>query len=132
MKCSFASSASFEAPVLHAVLYPSSPVLGILVGSRSDTELEIVQSIPALHSSAAVTPLVEAALRCIDEYCQLSNAKSKLHPNGISILGVYFANDATKKSDAINGVDFSLEDAKDVASRIKAVTGSAVILEVSH
>ena len=80
------SSTAYSKVVLHAIKYPHCTVRGVLLGrkgSGGDSDVRILDVIPALHN-ALLAPPVEMLFIHLDAYCQ----ESKL-----DILGVYFGKD---------------------------------------
>ncbi|KAH7721956.1 neighbor of COX4-like protein [Aphelenchoides avenae] len=90
------SSTAYSKVVLHAIKYPHCTVRGVLLGrkgSGGESDVRILDVIPALHN-ALLAPPVEMLFIHLDAYCQ----ESKL-----DILGVYFGKDRLN--------DESLDDA---------------------
>eukprot|EP00026_Physarum_polycephalum_P019181 Phypoly_transcript_21064.p1 GENE.Phypoly_transcript_21064~~Phypoly_transcript_21064.p1 ORF type:complete len:196 (+),score=16.85 Phypoly_transcript_21064:61-648(+) len=77
------SSVAYNKLILHAHKYAFSAVCGILVGSASGDNVEILDAIPLFHTPP-LAPLFEVAMIQIEEY---------FHQQGLSIVGSYFANE---------------------------------------
>ena len=76
--------------VLHALKHPTRAVCGVLVGRASgDAGVEVVDALPMLHSSLAVTPCAEIAL----EQCA---AHAELAGGGLRLVGYYHANELAR------------------------------------
>ncbi|VDN43141.1 unnamed protein product, partial [Gongylonema pulchrum] len=71
--------------VLHAYKYPHRPVVGILVGRLTRTNLFIIEhAVPVLHESATLGMVMELALVSVETYCNMGKN---------SVVGVYFCNE---------------------------------------
>ncbi|XP_037816148.1 ER membrane protein complex subunit 8/9 homolog [Lucilia sericata] len=65
------SERAYAKMIFHAAKYPHLAVNGILLASKSDTE--IIDAIPLFHQCLYVTPMVEIALMQIDAYAEREN-----------------------------------------------------------
>ncbi|XP_023297273.2 ER membrane protein complex subunit 8/9 homolog [Lucilia cuprina] len=65
------SERAYAKIIFHAAKYPHLAVNGILLASKSDTE--IIDAIPLFHQCLYVTPMVEIALMQIDAYAEREN-----------------------------------------------------------
>ncbi len=106
--------------VLHAARYPSSPILGVLLGRINRTaqrvpSISIVDSLPLFHHHP-VGPLVELSLLQAEAI-----ARSQ---DGLAVLGVYVASEAYDHKD-VSSVALKM------ANKMNEYNGTAVILAVS-
>ncbi|KAK4057981.1 hypothetical protein OIO90_000720 [Microbotryomycetes sp. JL221] len=69
--------------ILHAAKYPSSRVIGLLVGPMTNSN-EITDAIPLVHHLSNLSMAVEAGLQLADIHCRTRN---------LSFKGVYVCND---------------------------------------
>ena len=86
------STAAYVKMCLHAIKHPACCVLGLLVGKKKTekerstgeerTLVEVVDAMPVMHRHTTLAPMMELALRQVDE---------EARRNGICIVGCYTA-----------------------------------------
>ena len=115
------SQPAYLKAILHAARYPSSPILGLLLGrinrsAQRVLSVSIVDSLPLFHHHP-VGPLVELSLLHAEAI-----ARSQ---DGLLVLGVYVALEAYDRKD-VSSVALKM------ANKMNEYNGTAVILAVSH
>lgn len=73
--------ATYSKILLHGAKHPTSPVIGLLMGTRSGSEINVVAVLPVLHGSP-VGPLLDVAV----------SIAPSIFPDTV-IVGIYFSND---------------------------------------
>ncbi|OZJ06206.1 hypothetical protein BZG36_00789 [Bifiguratus adelaidae] len=98
------SAAAYGVPILHALKYPASEVLGLILGKQEgdDKNVTIETSIPLLHQWTVLTPMLEVALEQADLYATKRNLKiSGLYYAGASSSGLTIPSHVTKIAEKI-------------------------------
>lgn len=73
---------AYRKMLLHALRFPSRPVLGVLIGVRKqgEAEPEIVDVAPLFHSYA-LAPMLELALSLVELHCKVGIRGARLRAN---------------------------------------------------
>ena len=106
--------------VLHAARYPSSPILGLLIGritTLKPLSIIAIDALPLFHHHP-IGPLVEVALLQAEAF-------ARLHSGGAALVGVYSACEPLDKKD-VSSVT------QKIANKIAEHNGGAVIMVVSR
>lgn len=67
---------AYAIPLLHAAKYPASAVCGTLLGTKTADGLHIKTAVPYFHHWTTVTPMLEVALRQVEEKIRCSVIES--------------------------------------------------------